>query len=670
VNDAKRFRNRSVRLLFTGLCTLLYVSVLAANQQNDKQGINITDVEGFLAVRYFYDEQEISNLGNSQQYDVRPTHQQELTLNAEGYIYHPNFLSMDLGGSLLLDQSKFESDQGNNSADEELVSFNTRLDFLKKKPYPFSIYYDKQNPSVSTGLAGRFIQENIKYGFDFALLNPVTPVQITIKAFKETSDGEGFEQIIDETKEQALLKLYYPYGNGSHVQLTHQQNILDSRSGSPDATIVEQLVTTTSTNVDTKNRFGSKNNIHLTTNISNRERDQYPVQTELTVSPNLTWNHSESLDSYYKLNYSDSVVDDIESEQKQIIAGVGSHSDDYSAGLNVRGEQIHATGIDYDNTSLNYNISNKIKFNSSEVKLNYKGNYEIRNQSADSNNDVFAVFGEEHTLEGTTPVDLLRANIVEASIEVWNENRTEPFDINVDYRIIQIGDQTQIQRLIGGSILDGQVVVVDYDYITGGTFGYDITGHNVDATWSVLRRYDLYARYRNTEQSLRDGSPDNVSLNSVESTTYGIKTERVLLNGMKIGGEIYRQNHQEDISPFIKDNLDYYIEIPLSKQTNIRFSGRKVIKDNEFSDEDTDLDGYILRIKSRPGLRVTSSFESSYEKDTGGTVERLLQTHRLLVRWRMRQLKFDASIRYSDEEQGPIVRDRWEAKLELRRDFF
>lgn len=670
MNDAKRFPNRSVHLLLTGLSILLYASVSAANQQSDNQGVNITDVEGFLAVRYLYDEQEISNLGNSQQYDIRPTYQQELTLNAEGYIYHPNFLSMDLGGSLLLDQSEFESDQGSNSTDEELVSLSARLDFLKKKPFPFSIYYDKQNPSVSTGLAGRFTQENIKYGFDFALLSPVTPVQITIKAFKETSDGEGFEQIIDESKEQALIKLYYPYGSGSHVQLTHQENTLDSRSGSTGVTIFEQLVTTTSTNVDTKNQFGARNNIHLTTNISNRERDQYPVQSELTVSPNLTWNHSESLDSYYKLNYADSEVDGIESEQRQIVAGVGSHAENYTAGLNVRAEQIQATGIDYDNTSLNYNVSNDTKFKHSEVRLNYKGNYEIRDQSADAQNDVFAVFGEEHVLEGTTPVDLLRANIVEASIEVWNESRTQSFDVNVDYRVIRIGEQTQIQRLIGGSILDGQIVVVDYDYVTGGTFAYDITGHNVDATWSILRRYDLYARYRNTAQDLRDGSPDNIKLNSVESTTYGFKTERVLLNGMKVGGELYRQDHKEDISPFLKDNLDYFVEIPLSKQTNIRFSGRKVIKDNEFTDEDTDLEGYILRIKSRPGLRVTSSFESTYEKDTGGTVSRLLQTHRLLVRWRMRQLKFDASIRYSDEEQGDIVRDRWEAKLELRRDFF
>lgn len=656
-------------MLFISMCILLYASVSVASQTYDKQGVNITDVEGFLAFRYLYDEQEISNLGNTQQYDSRPTYQQELTLNAEGYVFHPNFLSMDLGGSLLLDQSEFESDQGSNKTDEELVSLSARLDFLKKKPYPFSIYYDKQNPSVSTGLAGRFTQENIKYGFDFALLNPITPVQVTVKAFKQTSDGEGFEQIIDETKEQSLIKLYYPYGNGNHAQLTHQENTLDSRSGSPGSPILEQIVATTSTNLDTKNKFGSKNNILLTTNIFNMERDQYPVQSELTFSPNLSWNHSETLDSYYKLNYSDSEIDNINTEQRQIVAGVGSHAEDYNTGMSVRGEQTQSTGVDYDNTSLNFNASNKTHFQYGEVKLNYKGNFEVRDQSADSQNAELKIFGEEHVLEGTTPVDLLRANIVALSIRVWNENRTEEF-FSDSFRIIQIGDKTQIQRLIGGNILDGQRVLVDYDYVTGGTFSYDIAGHNVDATWSIVDRYDVYARYRNTAQNLRDGSPDNIKLNSVESATYGLKTERVLLNGMKIGGEFYHQEHKEDISPFLKDNLDYFVEIPLSKQTNIRFSGRKVIKDNEFTDEDTDLEGYILRIKSRPGLRVTSSFESTYEKDTGGTVSRLLQTHRLLVRWRMRQLKFDASIRYSDEEQGDIVRDRWEAKLELRRDFF
>ena len=350
-------------------------------------------------------------------------------------------------------------------------------------------------------------------------------------------------------------------------------------------------------------------------------------------------------------------------------SGLSSQADGLNSSVSLRAENTDTSEIDYDNASVNFDVSKIIKFKDSELRFGYKTSLDVRDQQAD--NGRLSVLGEELVLEGTTPVELSRDFIFDdATLRVFNESRTQEYQNGVDYNVIQIGIKTEIQRRVGGNILDGQLVLVDYDYQAGGSFEYDIVNHNVSMTWSVSPNTDFYTRYRQSDQELNEGDLGGVLLNNVENLTYGFKTQRVLLNGMKVGGEIFHEDHDEDISPFIKDSLDYYFELPLSRQTNIRFSGRHVNKEIDFSDEDTDLDGYTLRVNSRPALRVVSSLESSYERDTGGSSEREARIHRLLVKWRMRQLSFNASVRYADERQGTIVRDRWEAKVELRRDFF
>lgn len=666
-------------VLYSVICFAPITAIFASVQS--VQGFNITEHSGFLSFRYLYDDYRESNLGDTAQHDTRPTYQQEFNINAKGYVYHPNLLSLEMGTSLILDQSRFESDQGNSETNEELIGLNLQMDFLKKKPYPFSIYYNKTNPSVSTGLSGRFIQENTSYGLNFSLLNPITPVQVEFSSSVENSEGKGSDQVVDDHREQAELKFNYPYGSGNHAQLTFQQNSIDSQSGNPDLPIIQHISTTNTVSLDTRNIFGDKKQFILTSVLSNRERDDDPFEKEMTFSPRVNWTHSETLSSYYFLNYTNYSLDyadvlenDLESEQKQVNIGLSHKSENMTSGVRLLVENTASSEFDYDNTSLNYDISRQFSFESSVVQLSYKGNYDVRDQKSSTNE--YAVFGEQHTLEGTTPVDLLRFNIVITSVEVWNENRTQQFVENIDYRLIQIGDQLQLQRLVGGAILDGQIVLVDYDYQTGGTFAYNILVHNVTASWNIDKHYELYTRYRQTDQELDEGILNNISLNDLESVSYGVKVDKPLLNGMLIGAEYYNEDVQNldqlgnDISSYKKDNLNYYFELPLSKQTDIRFSGRRVIKDFQSSDEDSDLEGYILRIKSRPALRVTSSLESSYEKDTGGTMVREQTRHRLLVRWKMRQLQFSASVLYADEKLGPDQRDRWEAKAELRRDFF
>jgi len=643
------------------------------------KAFTITDIENELAFRYLFDEQTFyDESGVKTQQDTRPTFQEEYRINTNSYAFHPNLLSMELGGSLLFDQSSFETLDEENSNNEELTGLNARLDFLKQKPYPVTLFYDKQNPSVSVGLGGRFLQENIKYGVDMALLQPISPVQISLNAYRQTTSGEGLEQITDDELEHSEIRFFLPYGVGNHAQLSYQINNRDSRSGSPDPdlTIVPRTTSTTSTYFDSKNLLGESNQGQLVNIMSYNTQEEFPKREELRINPVLNWQHSSKIASFYRLIYNDSEEESVEITQKSANGGVGYSGQNYNASMDIQAEDSQSTSLDYQSAGINYLISHDQLTSIGAIKLSYNGGVAYRDQVSDDTS--FEVFGEEHEMNGTSPVTLNRDFIIvdssELPLDVWNTGRTQRYnqegrDIGEpDYRVIVIGSQTQIQRLATGNIADGQIVLVDYTYETGGTFALDLINNNYQIIWDPSRFYEMYIRYRDLKQELREGNP-TIQLNSINSLTYGFRIDRPLLNGINLGGEAYFEDHEEDINSYTQLNYKAYIEMPLPRLTSLRFSARRQETESEDPTGDVDLTGYIMRLRSRPWLRTQLSFESSYETDTGGIQDRTQKIQRVQLSWSHRQLSLITDAHFSSEEQDDVVRERWAIKFILRRFF-
>lgn len=632
------------------------------------RAFTLTDVESELALRYLFDEQTFYQSGVKSQQDTRPTFQEEYSVNTKSYVFHPNLLSMELGGSLLFDQSSFKTLESENSNNEQLTGLNARLDFLKQKPYPVSLYYDKQNPSVSVGLGGRFIQENVKYGVDMALMQPVSPVQVSFNAYRMTTFGEGFDQLTDDDLEHVEMRLYRPYGAGNHAQLSYQIDNRDSRSGSPNLPIQTRTTSTTSAYFDSKNILGDRNQGQLMTNLSYNTQEEFPKRKELRFNPVVNWQHSQKMLSFYRLNYNNSEEETVDITQKSFTGGFGFNDERFNASMDLQGEDNKSTSVDYKSVNLNYLLSHDRATSVGAFKFSYNGGVGYRDQASEGGDIPFEIFGEEQELIGTTPTNLNRDFIIASSIVVSNTGRTQIYVEGLDYRVLIVGSQTQIQRLSAGNIVNPQIVLVDYSYQTGGTFSLDLMSNNLQLLWGPSRFYEMYIRYRDTQQKLREGNP-TIQLNSVNSMTYGVSADRPYLSGINLGGEAYFEDHEEDINSYTQLNYNVYIDMPLPQLTSLRLSARRQETDNENSVEDVDLTGYILRLRSRPWLRTRLSFESSYETDVGGTLDRTLKIQRVQLGWAHRQLSLIADAHYSTEQQGAVDRERWAIKFILRRVF-
>jgi len=663
------------------ICCVVSFSLSAA----EISAFKLTEFNGELALRYLYDEQSMSDADGEILNNSRPSFQQELKLDSSSYVYHPYLLNMDISGGLVLDQSRYESLGAEDSrTEEELLNFNAKLNFLEKKPYPVTLYYNQQNPTVSTGIAGHFIQENIRYGIDAALMEPVSPVLISIKAFHQTTEGEGFDQVVNDDEKQALLRIYSAYSSEAHIELTHQENRLISSSGSTALQITERESSRSQTNFESRNVFGRKNQVQFTTSASNNIQDQYPVRDEQTLSPAVSWKHSENMDSYYRMYFLDATEEILETELKRFDTGMTYHTETFNNGLSLEAEENLSTNLESSMLGLKYNYGYKKKLPAGELRFNFNSRYDTKDQTASV--EVSNIYGEMHTLNSLGEVTLNRENIVQDSvdyaIEIWNLNRTQLYVEGLDYYVIAVAPytvpiagqdivialQTKIQRLVGGRILDGQSLLIDYHYHTGGTFIYDSTNSNVNLNWSILSSYNVYLRYQESNIDLKEGTP-SIRLNPMTGVTYGVSMDKPLLSGVVLGGEIFEENREEEINPYIKRSVDAFIEMPLPSLTNIRLSARRIKQDNELSNEDIDMESVTLRVQSRPWLRGSMSIESMYENDDGGSDLRRVEQHRLRFIWNIRQLAVAASVNFGKEQQADIRRERWEARVSASRHF-
>ena len=627
----------------------------------------VTDVNSELALRYLYDEQKFYSSGDITQKDTRPTFQEEYRVDTESYVYHPNLLSLDLGASFLLDQSSVENLTEESSNNEQLLGYNARLDFLKNKPYPASVYYTKTNPSVSVGIGGRYLLENTRYGVDLALLESISPVQITFNAYRQSANGEGFDQFTDDVVDHTNIRFYRSYGKGNSAQLSYQTNARDSRSGSPGLPIQERTTSNTSAFFDSKNMFGGKNQAQLVTNVAYTTQDEFPKREELRAYPVLTWQHNDKINSFYRFLYTDADEEGQKVNQKLFTSGFGYNDNDRIYGnADIHIEDSKNTGVEFQSKGANGQINYNQPIGLGSITAGYSGAIDSRDQKAES--AVFTIFGEELQLAGTTQVNLSRQFVVEASIVVSNTGRTQTYVNGIDYRVLIVGSTTQIQRLSTGNILDNQIVLLDYDYQTGGTFAYDLVSNNALLQWNLSNNYELYIRYNNAQQNLREGDP-TIPLNSIVVYTYGGSITQPFLNGITIGGQAYIQDHNEDINPFLQHYLDGYMDLPMPGLTKLRLSTRRQLVDNEKSDEDVDLTAYMVRLQARPWLRTQMNYDYNYETDVGGTLKRELIIQRLQFRWAYRQLSMDANAYYTQEKQGVTDRDRWSIRFNMLRRF-
>jgi hypothetical protein len=644
--------------------------------QDDIAPFRMTGVDGYASVRSVRDELSSGQSGGSPTRQRQSELREEVFLMTHSYLYHPNLVTLDVGGGPILQRGSFSTDINETQSKDALYNFSARATFLRDKPYQGTLFFDHLNPTLSVAPGQVLTQENTQYGANVALLGPANPVPMNVSASRSHFTGVGAGRIIDDKIDRVSVNATYTHGRIGSSSFQLQSIGQESQSGSPNLPIQSTTSNTQSASMDTRLQFGDARQYELLNLVSHSrqtytlENGSLPERTDTRYLLDLRARHSPRLQSFGQFNYLSNVQGDFDYTVNSAAAGLTFWPvTDLAAGLGVRGEDNRSgpatqrlQGVD---ASLQYRHALLL----GEAQASYLVRYDQREQQAGVPSTK--VIGERLVLPGTTVVALVRQHVTAGSVVVSNATRTQTFTEGRDYLLTVVGAETRVQRLVGGAILDGQEVLVDYSFDLGGTFTYTQRDQTANLSWGLARYFSLYARRYDSLPSLKEGLP-TFPLNEIHSTLSGARADFPFKWSFEagFGASVEREHRRETIAPFMRQSAELYAqsEDPFFSSGHLRLGTRRVLIDYENSVQDIDLHGYDLRYWAR-FWGVELSADATYEIDTGTPVTRRRAITSAKAQWRYRKFSVTGEFGRTRETQGDFETTRLMVQMLLRRDF-
>jgi len=634
----------------------------------------MTGVEGWVGAEYWRDALQTSDGPRTTQTDTRA----EVFLLTHSYFYHPTLLTLDLGFGPIFEHATYDTGGTTYSSSNSLYDLTARATVLKDKPYRGSVFYDHLNPTVIVAPGETIVQETTRYGFDASLLSPATSMPTTLEAWHTSNEGRGAERVIDDQIDQVNVRTSRSFGSVGDSRFSYSGVWQDSASGSPSLPIQSSSLKSNAFSLDSQFWLGEARKWQLVNPINYvtqqyRLADGQSLSTDaLNASLDLRDSQSTTLQKWIRYNINAIDQDSFSSTVHALGGGVTyTPNADLTATAGLGGEIGHATDIDTVRYGFDGNVRYQRPVPIGKVSLGYGLLVGQRDQEA--NAPTGTVLGERITLAGTAVQPLSRERVVAGSVVVSNTTRTQTYVEGRDYLLSVVGLRTRVQRVASGDILDGETVLVDYQYETGGTYAYRQLNNMVDVGWYINSVANVRVHFLDARQTLVSGEPTN-PLNSLTSWLVTAQMD-LPLNGptdLYVGGLLEWEDHQETITPYRRQSYSAYVQstLPRISWIGARIGARLAKVDYlESTVADVDLTAYDLWAWANMPFGLELLLNIATEQDTGGPITRRYDYATLKGSWRIRRVTMSLAGSYSRDEQGSFSKRRGYTRFQVRRDF-
>ena len=662
-----------------GLAALVAGAISTCDAQ-EIAPFRLTGMEGYVGVRAVND-QLTTRSGNASGSGLRTRQAQsdlreEVFVMTHSYVYHPNLATLDIGGGPIFQQGSFGTDTGDTSSRATLYNFTARASFLRDKPYQGGVFFEHLNPAVSVAPGQILTQQNEQYGMSFAVLEPATPVPVRVDATHAHFRGTSTDRFIDDQVDRFSLRASRSFGALGSTQLQYQATDQTSQSGNPNLPIQHSSSRNQGLNVDSRFQLGARRQYDLVNLLSFNtqsfllEQGSLPERRDMRFLLDARARHSEQLQTFALYSYSSSVQGDLSSISRASAAGLTYWlTPELSTSAGGRIENTDSTLASTRLRGVDGAVRYSVPLAAGELQTSYTARLDQREQRAATSTGN--VIGERIVLTGIAFVTLTRQHVTPGSIVVSSVTRTQTYLEGVDYTVTVVGADTRLQRVVGGNIVDGQALLVDYQFDVGGTFAYRQQDQAASLNWSYRGVFNAYLRHLESTPTVTSGEP-TFPLNHIRSDIIGARADvplRLRLD-MLAGGFIEREDRVETISPFQRSAQEGYVqsEEPISGGS-VRLGLRRTRVEYPNSAQGVDLHAYDIRYWSRRLWGFDLVAEVSRETDSGGTVSRRRDIASVKSLWVYRKVRVSFDLGRTRETQGPVERTRSGGRLLMRRDF-
>lgn len=265
-------------------------------------------------------------------------------------------------------------------------------------------------------------------------------------------------------------------------------------------------------------------------------------------------------------------------------------------------------------------------------RLNY--NYSLSYQNRANTGGALNILDESKLLSDGTVVILNNPYVDKNSVVVKNSSGTIIYQENFDYVLIQRGNYLEIQRIPGGQIIDGEIVLVSYIAEQQPALSFNTGINRYGASITLLNNFvEVY--FSGTDQNYSNISVINSDyLKTLNQKIYGI---RISYDYLDVGAEY--EDYKSNITPYTSSRLFFRVYRQTGDNligtitSNYRFYN--LIDDNStqnFADFSLTL-AYLL------GRNSKISFEGSYIFQEGRLIDLNLRTFRIEYLTTFRQIE-------------------------------
>lgn len=472
------------------------------------RAFTLRELSGALEFRFEYEEDQEKGIGRT--FELRRDRFEErLNLRSRGSIYHPNLLEFRLGASLGLRQEQFWGD----FEDKEkaiLHEYDLNLNFLRQKPYNFNLFANRSSTTIS-----RLFFETIKvdtdfYGGIFHYQNELFPATLLLQSQNTKEDSRDFRR--DRTEKTAELRIS-----------NKLEDILRSEFRYVYKDLIEKIPSTQETpihNISLSNALDYMN-VHGASNISFlKTYGAFPTDT-LQVIENFYIEHSKTFRTLYNYNFNYFASDYFHSIANKGDIGF-QHKLYKSLETEVRGEVSLTESTDF--RELYYGPRFSLHYRKIVPGGFFSAGYNFIYRRGDRKAEagIIKVFGERIVLTDAQRTFLANPNLILSSVVVRDAFGVI-LTLNVDYRLIQVGNLTEIQRV---GLPDGTLVIVDYDYLFPRSLEYYTLSNGVSLRYDYRQLLSFSYNYINTRQ--KEISDLNIQrtispLTDTEKSLYGVE---------------------------------------------------------------------------------------------------------------------------------------------------
>jgi hypothetical protein len=558
---------------------------------------SIMEYSGVIGLNGMYGINTIENDTDKLQEIERSSFAGNVNFTSKSYIWHPNFMVLDLSASYnpsVRKQIDLVSPDYSSSLDRKKL--NLYAEFLRHKRLTFgtSLNLSESYSNMENITSSRHI--NKSYGAGINFYNKVAPLNLSY----EYRTSFVKESNTDRIQDQIGYFLRFSTSNSfngnykSKLRVTYKE---DNNSLGTQRQFKSNIFKTLFTNNIWLSKKNKQNTLTSQITIFNHEfnsrksnRLDFSERLGLYLTKRLNW----TTNAFYTIRSFE------DSKFKSLTTNTSLSYMLYSSLFSrARVSYRNATNNAFKQTEANYLFSTKytkkIPLDGS-LRLHY--DYRKRINNTDGGSNLIEIFNQDIVLSDDELVLLPHSNINLNSIIVRNSESNLIYEENIDYILIETGSFIEIQRVPGGLIENNSTVLITYNAQPN---KYNINSNNSNLGAS-LNLFDGIVNFNYAYSTQNFSSSSNISYgaeNYFSRNSYGAQ-----INYKFFKGNLQYENYDSALVPY--KSLNYNINLQGNYRQKLLYSLDYRVNDYSVIQEKT-------RTEKREYLTGMVSYRLNYE---------------------------------------------------------